>query len=491
MIDNELAFAPAHQLLGLMAAGEISSLELTRLYIARIEKYNDSLNAITTHDFDAALRQAVNADTLRASNEKLPPLHGLPMSIKDALETKGLKTTSGAPEYKDHIPETDADSVSRLKQAGAIILGKSNTPYMSGDWQAYNSLFGTSNNPWDQTRTPGGSSGGAAAAVAAGLSAADIGSDIGGSIRIPAHFCGIFGHKPSYGLVSTRGHIPGKPGLLMQADLTVIGPLARSARDLELIFSVIAGANPGEKVWRLALPPARAKTPENLRVAVWADDKFSTVDTDISKAVRACGEQLRDAGAKVDFDARPALEFNEAYENYAILMHALMSSDFPAKIRASLTRRAQSLPENDKSHPAMQARGAALSYAAALGLIEKCEQMKVLWAQFFENFDVLLCPPANVTAFTHQHDPDFWARQIEVNGQKIPYGDLMHWPSLATGAHLPASVAPAGLTPEGLPVGVQIIGPYQEDMTTIAAACMIESLNGGYKSTPAPSPEQI
>ncbi len=467
-----------------MEEGALTSARLTQLFIDRIEKYNPRINALAARDFDNALAQARRADAARARGEKPGPLHGLPMTIKDALETKDLLTTSGAPEYKSHIPAADAVSVARLRAAGAIILAKSNTPYMSGDWQAFNAIYGTSNNPWDLARTPGGSSGGAAAAVSAGLTGADIGSDIGGSIRLPSHFCGLFSHKPSFGLVSSRGHIPGKPGTLMQADLIVIGPLARSAGDLELILQVLAAPRPEERAFALRLPRARATTPQDLRVAVWADDEFSPVDAHISATVTRCGEMLRDAGARVDFNARPELDFAQAFENYALLMHALMTCEFPAKTRASLIRRAGELDEDDRTHAAMQARGAALSYAQALALVEQREHIKAIWARFFANYDVVLCPPANVSAFAHEQDANFWARQITVNGQPRPYGDLMHWAALATGAHLPATAAPMGLSPEGLPVGVQVIGPYQEDLTPIEAAKIIEKLNGGF--TPPP-----
>ena len=483
MTDPELAFAPASTLVALMEDGRVSSEALTRLFISRIEAHNGAVNALAAHDFEAALEQARAADAARARGEATGPLHGLPMTIKDALETKNLSTTSGAPEYKEHVPSEDALCVARLRSAGAIILAKSNTPYMCGDWQTFNALYGTSNNPWDPERTPGGSSGGAAAAVSAGFSAADIGSDIGGSIRVPAHFCGIFGHKPSFGLVSSRGHIPGRPGTLKAADLTVIGPLARSAKDLELILKVLAAPTPEERAFSLTLPEARAKNPEDLRVAVWGDDVFSPVDTHIAAAVTDCAEMLREAGAQVDFEARPKLDFARTFENYALLMHALMTSDFPAKIRAHLARRAGELDAGDKSHGAMQMRGAALSYAQALELMEEREQIKAIWAQFFEHYDILLCPPANVSAFAHEQNPDFWAREIIVNGKARPYGDLMHWASLATGAHLPATVVPMGQS-GGLPVGVQLIGPYQEDLTPIEAAGMIEKMNGGFTAPP-------
>lgn len=483
MSFDNIAFKSALELLTMLDEGKFSSEELTRHYIARIEAHNPALNAVAAHDFDAAISTAKAADAARR-NGTAGPLCGLPMTIKDALETKGLTTTSGAPEYAHHVPARDADAVAALRSAGAVILGKSNTPYMSGDWQSLNAIYGCTNNPWDLARTPGGSSGGAAAALAAGLSAADIGSDVGGSVRIPAHLCGIFGHKPSFGLVPKRGHIPGPPGSLSQGDLAVLGPLARSAADLELLMSVLAGPEPGNKAWRLALPAPRATGPQGLRVAVWADDGFSPVDTEVKSAVVEAAEALGRNGAVVDYAARPQIAFDEAHANYAVLMHALMTSGFPAKVRKALAARADGLADDDRSHPAMQYRGAALGYADMMTLHEERARMQAAWADFFTRFDVLLCPPTNLAAFAHDHNPDFWKRTIEVNGQTRPYGDLMHWAGLATGAHLPATAAPIARTSIGLPVGVQIIGPHHEDLTAIGVAKMLEAEGFGF--TPPP-----
>ena len=483
MSNDTIAFKSALELMVLMESGKISSVELTQHFLERIKAHNSDLNAIAAHDTDAAIEDAKAADAARSSGEA-GFLCGLPVTIKDALETEGLVTTSGAPEYKDHVPSRDADAVARLRAAGAVILGKSNTPYMSGDWQSFNAIYGCTNNPWDLTKTPGGSSGGAAAALAAGLSAADIGSDVGGSIRIPAHFCGIFGHKPSYGLVPKRGHIPGPPGSLHESDLSVLGPLARSAADLEIMLNVLAGPREGEIAWQLALPEARATKAEDLRVAVWADDPFSPVEGEVVSAVHTAAEALAGIGASVDYQARPDISFPDAHENYAILMHALMTSTFPAKVRNALASRAAGLGENDKSHPALQYRGAALSYAGSLELLEKQARMNAAWAMFFTEFDVLLCPPTNVPAFPHDHNPNFWKRQIDINGEARSYGDLMHWAGLATGAHLPATAAPVGRTLSGLPLGVQIIGPYQEDLTPIEVAKMLESEGFGFSPPP-------
>ncbi len=477
---SDLAFLPASTLVAMLKSGQIGAEELMWAVIARLGQHNERLNAVVTTDFDRALEAARAADSARAAGEELPPLHGLPMTIKDAIETANLVTTGGNPDYKDHLPPRDADPVARLKTAGAIIFGKTNVPYMSGDWQSYNAIFGTTCNPFDPARTPGGSSGGAAAALAAGISPADIGSDVGGSIRIPAHFCGIFGHKPSFGLVPKRGHLPPAPGMLSEGPLSVIGPLGRSAADLELIFGVIAGPRPQEKAWRLALPAPRRASPRGLRVAIWADDSFSPVAADIAAAVRHAGEVLARDGASVDFDARPELDFAAAHEIYSVPMHGLMTSDFPAKARMTLARRAEKLDPDDKSHAALQARGAALSHAQGLCWDNQRARLMNIWARFFRSYDVLLCPPTSVAAFAHDHSADFWNRIIEVDGTSRPYGDLMHWAGLATGADLPATAAPAGRTADGLPVGVQIIGPFQEDLTPIAVAAMLEERLGGF-----------
>ncbi|MBO0713409.1 MAG: hypothetical protein J2P59_01545, partial [Acidimicrobiales bacterium] len=254
--DDELAFLPSVELLALLERGELSSRELLDTYLDRLDRHNKAINAIVTLDAERARQRAREADEARAHGESWGPLHGLPVTVKDVFETDGLRTTAGSPDLADYVPDRDAVLVGRLRGAGAVIFGKTNTPTMAADGQTFNPIFGTTNNPWDLTRTPGGSSGGCGAALAAGLTPLSFGSDIAGSIRIPANFCGVYGHKPSFGLIPQRGHIPGPPGQRLERDINVVGPLARDARDLDLALSVLAGPRGQEELgWRLTLAP--------------------------------------------------------------------------------------------------------------------------------------------------------------------------------------------------------------------------------------------
>jgi len=464
-----------------VAGGTISSRDLLDLFAARIEAHNGALNAVVALDMDRA--RAAAADEATAKGERWGPLHGLPITIKDAFETEGLVTTCGDPALKNYSPARDAEPVARLKSAGAIVIGKTNVPYLVGDLQTFNAIHGTTNNPWDVALTPGGSSGGAAAAVAAGMSAFELGSDIGGSIRIPSHFCGLFGHKPTFGLVSQRGHIPPAPGALAQPDLCVAGPIARSAGDLAPLLSIMAGEPDGSQARRSDLPPPRRERPEGLRIALWLDNPLGDVDAEVAGAVEAAARALEREGARIDERARPGFSFADAYETYAVMMFAIITTDFPARIHDALVANAANAKPGDTSHDALMARGAALTHAQWLALNQTRARLMAKWAEFFEDVDVVLCPPVQIAAFPHDHRP-VSERTLKVNGAKRPYLDVLHWAGLATGCHLPATVAPAGQTSAGLPLGVQIIGPHGEDLTAIAVARMLEALHMAFEPPP-------
>ncbi len=298
----------ASELTNLIRKREISSRELLDRYISRIEEFNPKLNAIVTLDTDRARKHADEADQALARGDSWGPLHGLPITVKDLFETAGIRTTCGAPMASGYIPTTDAVSVARLKAAGAVLIGKTNTPLFGLDAQSYNEVFGTTNNPWDLARSPGGSSGGSAAAIAAGLTALELGSDLGGSIRSPAHCCGVYGLKPTYGIVSFRGHIPPAPGTLGEIDIAVVGPIARAADDLDLALSVLAGPSDEEKIaWRLELPTPRRNSLREYRVAAWLDDPEYPVDSEVRARLESTVDSLRRAGVKVDDCARPAI----------------------------------------------------------------------------------------------------------------------------------------------------------------------------------------
>jgi len=288
-----ILYKSAFELARLIKAGELSSVRVVHFYLERIARFNSELNSVVALDEQAALVRAEEADKAAAAGEDWGPLHGVPLTIKDALATKGLVTVGGIPARAGQIPEMDAVAVSRYRAAGAIILGKTNVPFMSADLQSYNEVYGSTNNPWNFERTSGGSSGGAAASLAAGLTPLEVGSDIGGSIRIPAHFNGVFGHKPSYGIVSQQGHIPPGQSILSESDLSVVGPLGICADDVAQALDLLLGPNPIEaRAWRVDLPPARFNHISELRVAVWADDAFCPVDHYIREAITEAGQSL-------------------------------------------------------------------------------------------------------------------------------------------------------------------------------------------------------
>ena len=476
-----LHFRSAADLVRLLERREVSSVELLDHYIARVEQHNPALNAIVATDFERARAAAREAD----QGARKGRLHGLPMTIKDAYEVAGLRSTGGAPEYADHVPTQHADAVERIEAAGGIVFGKTNVPYLSGDLQSFNAVYGTTNNPWDLTRGPGGSSGGAAAALAAGLTGLELGSDIGGSIRTPAHLCGVFGHKPSYGIVPKRGHIPGPPGVLASTDLSVSGPLGRSAEDLTLLLDVVAGPSAQEATgWRLELPPPRAATPKGLRVAVWIDEPSCDIEQEMAGLLRNAAEALGAAGATIDWDARPGFSFAQSTEIYLQLLHSVIAAGYPEGLRARFAEARRGLDPEDKSHRALQIRGGTLSHTEWIQLNERRARLRAQWRDFFRDYDVVLAPVFIRPAFPHDHNPDFHARRLEVNGVEREYLDALLWAGPAVVSYLPASAAPVGLTKAGLPVGIQIIGPYLEDRTTIAVAGMIEALLGGFRTPP-------
>jgi amidase len=464
---------PATEQLALLDRRALSARELLEAALARVDAENPMLNAVVAQD-RAKARAAADASDMRRARGGALPLDGLPITIKDAFDVSELVSTAGAPAYRDRVPEKDAPVVARLRAAGAVIYGKSNVPTFSGDFQSDNPIYGRTLHPLDRSRSPGGSSGGAAVATFTGMSAFEVGSDLGGSIRWPAHCCGLFGHKPSWGLVSTRGHVPPAPGTAIDADLVVAGPLARAARDLEPLLRIMAGpADPTSPARELR--PPRVRTPRGLRLAFWTEDSFSPVAAEVGAAVEAAARRLAAAGAVVDERARPAFSFAESFEVFALLQHAMIAAGLPKKIRDRLAEEAVRYAPDDRSHRALQARAARLDAATWARLQERRGALRRAWADFFDDCDAILMPPAPVPAIPHDPAPDPHARHIVVDGRERPYFDLMHWAAHATVARLPATVAPVGLTRDGLPVGVQIIGSDGDDLTTIAVAGMLSN----------------
>lgn len=469
MTDQHLAFAPAVEQLRLLETGKIGAVELLDLYLDRIERFNPTYNLVVALDVDRARETARDIDRQRASGEPLGPLAGLPITIKDSFEVTGMPTTCGFEHLRDHRPAEDADAVALLRQAGANIFGKTNLPAGASDWQSFNPVYGISRNPWNPDRTVGGSSGGAAGAVAAGLTSFELGSDIGGSIRIPSHFCGVFGHKPTYGLVPVRGQIPPPPGMLSQPELGVAGPIARSAEDIELLMSVLAEP----------LPAPRRERLQDFRVGVWMGDGAYRLDGGYRAALEGYISDLRHAGARIEEVALP-VDPHESYETYLQVLFAIVGAPAPQEADAF-----EALADRDDTGIAAKlARYMRTSLGEWFALAEKREHLFRAWAAWFRDFDLLLCPAVPVVAFPHMAEgsgvhSDQLFRRVTIDGKPAPYLDFS-WQGLALVANLPATVMPTGKLVEGLPTGLQIIGPVREDKTNIRFAQQASHASGAF-----------
>jgi amidase len=470
-----LPWSSAADLLGAIRRREVASRELLDHYLDRIERLNAAVNAVVTMDVDGARRRAARADEATAHGESWGALHGLPITVKDCLETEGMRTTAGAPELADHVPVRDADAVARLRSAGAVLFGKTNVPTFAADCQTYNPIFGTTSNPWDLSRAVGGSSGGAAAALAAGLTALELGSDLGGSIRNPAGYCGVYGLRPSYGIIPNRGHIPGPPGALAEMPMGTVGPMGHSAGDLALALGVLAGPDPQRAVgWRLALPPPRRGALRDYRVAVWLDDELCPVVADVLGVLGAAADAVEAAGAQVDTTARPCT-LREAERLFQRIAQSTFGWAYPPEEFDRLLALAEAGGHED-SPSLRHARNVTTRMRDHHDALEQQARLEARCADFFTRHDVLLCPITPTAAIEHDHSPDVDARRITVNGQLRPYGDQIPWASLPGLCSLPAVVLPAGLTRSGLPVGLQVIAPHLEDRTAIDVAERIAAL---------------
>lgn len=480
MSDPLLASTRAQ--LALLKRGAIGASELLGRALERLDAVNPSLNAVVglapREALFAAARQAEQVylrDTAR-------PLEGLPITIKDAFDVAGMLSSGGVPAYRERIGTEDAKAVAVLREAGAIILGKSNVPVFSGDYQTYNPAFGTTNNPHDLSRSPGGSSGGAAVAVATGIASFELGSDLGGSIRWPCHATGVFGHKASWGLVSTYGQIPPPPErrIPRESELTVSGPIARSAGDLDMLMAILAGSTGKADL----LAPPRKTDPAGLRVAVLLDERFAPVSDAVRDTVLAAAEALRADGAEVDFSPRLPMAMQDIFEAYALLNHAMTAAGLPERVRDRLVEKAASFAPEDASHEALQARAAKLTPEMFRAVQDRRARLRDGMRAFFARHDVILCPPAPVQAILHDHTPDMHRRLLDLGGRSAPYFDFLRWSSLATFANLPASLAPFRFTDDGLPAGIQIIAAERADRQAITVAAMLEARGVGFRAPP-------
>ena len=478
-------FLTAEELTAALRAGEVTSAELTDAAIARIERDDKAINAICVPDFDRARAAARDADQARARGEDRPLL-GIPVTVKESYNIAGLPTTWGIPLHRNYIPAEDAVQVSRLRAAGAVVLGKTNVPLVLQDVQSFNEIYGTTNNPWDHSRTPGGSSGGSAAALACGFGALSIGSDIAGSLRTPAHFCGVYAHKPTLGLVAQRGSVPpGVPAFPDEADLAVVGPMARSARDLTLLLDVMAGPDPLTLgvAHQVALPPARHERLGDFRVLVLDEHPLIPTGSAVQTGVQRVADALADGGARVERNSPLLPDLAEA----AVIYTKLHFSGVGARIQDEVYGQvrelvAAGLADDDQSLNATRLRAMVSSHrdwvdANGLRAVHRHQ-----WRQLFAEFDAVVCPVTPTPAFPHDHNPDLMGRRLDIDGVAHPYLDQLVWAGVATMPGLPATAVPTGRSPEGLPVGVQLIGPMFEDRTPLRLAELLEPKLGGFRA---------
>jgi amidase len=472
-MTQDIAFWSAKRLAARLRSRKIGCLELLDHYLDRVERYNPALNAIIATDIPAARKRAKAADRALAKGDVWGPLHGVPMTIKESYDVVGLPTTWGVPDLKDNIAQKDSLAVARMREAGVVLFGKTNVPLMLADWQSYNAIYGTTNNPWDVSRSPGGSSGGSGAALAAGLTGIEAGSDIGASIRNPAHYCGVYGHKPTYGICSPRGHA--LPGRVSQSDISVIGPLARSAADLDIALAAMAGPDAIDGAgYRLTLAPSRKTKLREFKVAVMRDDRNAEVDAKVQQRIDALVTFLKKQRVKVSEEARPDIETDHAQRVYIALLRGATSGRQSDQDFANNMKLARELPRDDESYRARMARANVMSHREWLGYNEERHRMRLKWAAFFEDYDLLLCPAASTTALPHDQKGERWQRTIPVNGKQVPTTDQLFWAGYSGVAFLPSTVAPIGLAADRLPVGIQIVGPQYGDRTCIAFAQLLE-----------------
>src|SRR5262245_25316873 len=470
----DLAYVSALDLADAIRRRQVSSREALEYFLARIASLDKTINSVVTIDAERACAEADEADRLLARGETRGSLHGVPMTIKDSLQTRGMRTTSGALELANFVPQEDAWPVARVREAGAVIFGKTNLPSYAGDLQSYNEVFGTTNNPYDLTRTPGGSSGGSAAAVACGFTPLEVGSDIAGSIRLPSHMSGVVGHKPSYGIVPAHGQIPGPPGTLTLADLAVVGPMARTVEDLEHVLEILAGPNRWEKAaWRLELPPPRRKKLTDYRIAAWLDDPRCLVEPGVKALLDTAARKLMDAGAALDTDARPDFSLEKVAGVFSALLQAALAG-------GTARDRIEAYAASTEDTPLANTRRlVAMRHRDWLSHNERRLQMRRRWEAFFERWDIMLLPIMPCAAIPHDHSEPPAARLAWVGGEQRPYWDLVTWMAPAGACYLPATVVPVGRLSNGLAVGIQIVGPYLHDRTTLDVAKHLLAMVGG------------
>lgn len=453
----DIVFSSATQLSAAIRAGQVSAAEVLEAYLAQIEKHNPALNAVVTLDAEQAHQRAREADQALARGQVWGPLHGVPFTLKDAHATAGMRTTTGYPPL-DHVPEEDSTVTARLKAAGGILMGKTNVAEMLADaLQSNNPIFGRSNNPWNSERTPGGSSGGAAAAVASGMTPFDIGSDLAGSVRIPAHFCGLFGLKPTENRVPLTGFIPDphNPPRSVRI-MSCLGPMTRTVEDLELLYTIIAGPDGRDTdVHPVPIDDAPELELKDLRIAFAPTFAGLPVAADIRDALAELAQQLGHSGALVEEAALPALDFEQEGARLGELIGMIVGAFQPQGQPTTLAQYMEALDQRDQSVRA--------------------------WEQFFDVWDVLLCPPSMTTAFPHCEP----GSPLQVDGQEVTYWLANAHCALFNYTGHPAIVLPYKRDRDGLPIGVHLVGKRWGEAHLLGTANAVAQVTGQFQRPPS------
>jgi amidase len=478
---QELDFATALQAAEAIRTKKVSSVELTERMFARTDHYNPQLNVFAYQLREDALAQAKKADAALAAGRAQGVFHGVPITVKESFAVAGHPCTWGFPPLRDSKAPRNSDVVNRLlSDAGAVLLGATNVPVALADWQSYNPIYGQTNNPWDVKRSPGGSSGGSAAGLAAGLGYLSVGSDIGGSVRVPAHFCGIYGHKPTLDLVSMQGHIPGgNPGLPdFSTLLAVAGPLARSASDLLAALKVLGGPAAWDaKAWKWQMPEPRARSLKDFRVGYVIDDPIAPPTPEVKALLENAIEKLGRAGAKMRPGWPDGLKPAELLTNYKFMLEAFFYSTASPEEQE---RQRKAFPDSI----AGKNSGALSSFADWQQQNFRRLAYRAQWQAYFNQVDVFLSPVAFTAAFPHDHSEPQDQRTIATSAGPRQYMDMLNWIAAPTLTGCPATVAPVGRTPQELPVGIQIMGPFWEDATPITFADLLSKEAGGFVPPP-------
>ena len=421
--------------------GRISAVELIRLQLARVDEFNGLVNAVVTVDPDHALEQARRSDDRRAAGDIRGPLDGIPLTAKDSLCTAGLKTVVGAPAFRNHVPGEDAGAIARARQAGCVIFGKTNTPEMLNDMQTYNPVFGLTRNPWNPERSPGGSSGGSAAALAMGLTPLEIGSDIAGSLRVPAHACGVYAHKPTHDVIPQRGQIPPPPGIVGTSDLVTVGPMARAAEDIAMLFEALATPIAAEGFdWLANLSPPRHEALRDYRVAIWTEAPGLSADEETKALLETVAAALERLQVRVDRRARPFDNVSEVIDAYLALVLPTISGGVSADVAAQFPKLAEQASESAARYLNLVAAAKTQKTADYAHAKEVQARAKLQWRRFFGDFDALICPVMPTQIYEHMTEGLSWSRTLKVDGREEAYWDQVLWcGALATFAHLPAT----------------------------------------------------